>query len=548
MCFIDNATGMTGDDIQNYINRLFRSGSEQALDKNYGIGAKVAAGVRNPEGLTYFSWVDGKGVVANLKYFAENADWGLEPFERPDGTYGVWAPVADSVKPKQIDRHGTMVVLLGKSADHNTMLPPENVTSKTRWLSKYFNLRYFRLPDGVEMRVRLFTSPDPDQWPTVEVNSNPLGAQLNRVTGQEYILNKLASAKGTVRLSGCKAHWWIMPAREDRRDVGHQQHHVGGHIAALYQDEIYDMRIGNDGYSELQRFGVLFAYKRVIIYLEPDPSTVLPDTSRSRLLMDGQRLPYVTWAREFSENMPKAIKALDDEILAKAEKTPRAESIAKRLERIKHLLQPSRYRRSTKGAIPVDPDDLILGGMPESKKDGKVTPIGNGRSGGVASSGRRLAAFISPNDEAQQRATPAVAPLNIPMIEWVSVAAGTREPGFQEDRAAWYLPESRTIFVNRDFRGFADMHRDFLKRHGAVPNAAIKIWHAIEEWVGQQLCEVVIGIEGYAGSQYWLPDSVNAALCPEALTAAVMSRWFVYGQVSRALGSVLRTQDAEQTA
>src|SRR5687767_3650772 len=46
-----NGAGMTPDEVAANINRLSSSGGIQAFDKNFGIGAKITAGTRNPHGV-----------------------------------------------------------------------------------------------------------------------------------------------------------------------------------------------------------------------------------------------------------------------------------------------------------------------------------------------------------------------------------------------------------------------------------------------------------------------------------------------------------------
>jgi hypothetical protein len=52
-------TGMTAGQLRCYINQLAASGREQSPTGNLGVGAKVAAGSRNPHGLEYRSWHQG---------------------------------------------------------------------------------------------------------------------------------------------------------------------------------------------------------------------------------------------------------------------------------------------------------------------------------------------------------------------------------------------------------------------------------------------------------------------------------------------------------
>lgn len=53
--------GMTAGQLRYYINQLAASGRDQSLTGNCGVGAKVAAGSRNPHGLEYRSRHQGEG-------------------------------------------------------------------------------------------------------------------------------------------------------------------------------------------------------------------------------------------------------------------------------------------------------------------------------------------------------------------------------------------------------------------------------------------------------------------------------------------------------
>jgi hypothetical protein len=55
----DTGTGMRPDQLGRYINQLASSSREQSHTANFGVGAKVAAGSRNPHGLEYPSWQHG---------------------------------------------------------------------------------------------------------------------------------------------------------------------------------------------------------------------------------------------------------------------------------------------------------------------------------------------------------------------------------------------------------------------------------------------------------------------------------------------------------
>ena len=73
-------------------------------------------------------------------------------------------------------------------------------------------------------------------------------------------------------------------------------HYVTGHVAALYNDELYDTVRGNSGRAHLQMFGVIVGYDQVVIYVEPLHAGVTTNTARTQLIIDGEEVPWESWA------------------------------------------------------------------------------------------------------------------------------------------------------------------------------------------------------------------------------------------------------------
>ena len=63
---IDTGIGMSADEMTLYLNDLTASGKDRALDRNFGIGAKVSAAAVNPAGVIYLSWQNGIGNMVSL--------------------------------------------------------------------------------------------------------------------------------------------------------------------------------------------------------------------------------------------------------------------------------------------------------------------------------------------------------------------------------------------------------------------------------------------------------------------------------------------------
>ena len=74
------------------------------------MGAKIAAAPRNPLGLVYLSWKEGRGSMIHLWKDPDTGSYGLrrQPEKVTSGSR--------SGRPKAIKTHGTMVVLLGKKS------------------------------------------------------------------------------------------------------------------------------------------------------------------------------------------------------------------------------------------------------------------------------------------------------------------------------------------------------------------------------------------------------------------------------------------------
>jgi hypothetical protein len=152
----DTGSGMTPEQLRQYINQLASSGREQSASGNFGVGAKVAAGSRNPHGLEYRSWHHGQGALVCFKRHPDGR-WGLEPQRWPDGRSDCWRALDEQDKPWLLrgQDHGTQVVLLGEHERHDTTRPPESVSEGRRhWITRCLNARSRRLPTQVEVLIR----------------------------------------------------------------------------------------------------------------------------------------------------------------------------------------------------------------------------------------------------------------------------------------------------------------------------------------------------------------------------------------------------------
>lgn len=535
----DTGDGMTGDEMLQYINHLSSSSGVQALNANFGVGAKITAGVANPEGLIYTSYKNGH--VHQIHFWRDPATnvYGIRPFELKNGNFVHWRSLRPDVLPAEIVKagHGTMVTLLGRTPDENTALPPDGAAGGVRWLVRYLNRRFLRFPDGVTVRVRELKS-DPNEWPTAPTTYFREGSSVRVAQGQAHYLATNAEASGVKRLDDgqATARWWLL---NDSKKIGDPSYWLStGHVAALYQDELYELRDGTAGVRQLMHFGVLFGSKRVVIYIEPDPALHLtPNTARSQLLSNGEPLPWDKWAAEFRADLPGPIQKMMEDLLSRSSTENSEQAIQDRLKRIEDLMRFTRYRRNPAGAVKTAGE--ALGGTP-GESDTTGTSTRTTRSGGDGGGLTDLyGAYV--DDEDGDPADPIVPKVTFPTIRWVSVAAGTREANDHlEDRAASYVNSTQNVlFINEDFRVYTDLVKHFVQLYEGYPGVEQTVPRTIQEWYAQQLVEAVLGILAIRGSAKWTPNQIEQALSEESLTAAVMPRYHIYNSALRALGTKL---------
>lgn len=529
----DTGDGMTGEEMRQFINQLSSSGSNQSFSANYGVGAKIAAATKNPAGVIYQSWKNGEGAMIQLQKDTATGQYGLKQWELSDGSYSYHLPLDAAGKPESIQTHGTKVVLLGISEDHNTMNPPAEAAAPSRWISKYLNTRYFQLPPGITLRAR-------EGWdsPRHDTDRNV----LRSLTGQKPYLDNHSMDRGVQELDSVRIHWWIL---RDEPALTNNSGYIesAGHVAALYQNELYDRATSRSGTSILQQFGILFGQRQVVIYAEPTNSEQLTtNTARTTLLMNGDKLPWADWALEFRNSMPKVLLDFVQSKASAATEHDHLKSIKERLKAVMDLYKVSRYRPVPQGVYLSDPTSLIKVAADPVKR-AKSSDSKSGSGGGTSTAVRdtdlgdiyHLFEKKGGVNSDKVRADP------FPQVTWVSVKDDTRDATDMDDRAAKYIEGQNHLLINADFRVFGDMIGKLARSRDATGNLDVGtvVVDVVHGWFEQALVETVIGILQLRGSKEWGPAEIEKALSEEALTSCVMQRYHVFNACKRDLGSKL---------
>lgn len=525
LCVIDTGTGMTGEEMVNYINKLSSSIHHQSDAGNFGVGAKISAVPLNPRGLIYLSWKEGQGSMIHLWFDEATQEYGLRRFANGE----FWAHLNDDdLKPEPISEHGTMVILCGHDDEEDTISAPPGAPMPSRWILRYLNTRYFRFPAGITVKAR-------EGWDLPR--SNTKHNFLREIHGQGPWLDSISESSGLIDLEDAKVHWWIVKEDVDT-DSGHNA--GAGHVAALFQDELYEMKRGNAGYARLQAFGVIFGTDRVVIYVEPKTlgdngeSLVSANTARTQLLRNGETLPWIDWATQFRELMPEQLIKLQHEIAGHADAANYKKAISERLKAIMDLLRFTRFRPSKKGELEIADDDAEVGGV--SENSGK-TKSGSSKSGGTGGRGGDIYSLFT--DQEGQTGEEVPGGMNEPDVIWLSEEEGTLPAGDLADRAARYLAGQNQIVVNGDFRVFTDMIDRWVARYSDLPNSRTVVKAVVREWFEQQLKEAVMSALSLKSTGKWSMEELKELLDEKSLTACVLPRYHIDVVIKRVLGQKL---------
>ncbi len=537
LCVTDTGDGMSGEEMLKFINQLSSSGSEQSITANYGIGAKIAAATKNPAGVIYHSWKNGEGYMIQLEKNPDSGEYGLRQWTLENGTYSHFIRLDDDVKPAEIDKNGTKVILLGKIRTENTMEPPKEAAAPSRWISKYLNTRYFQFSAGIKVRAR-------EGWdfPRSDTDRNI----LRTITGQKPYLDKHSVASGMHEPDSARVHWWIL---KDEPAISNNSGYIesAGHVAALYQNELYDRATARAGTAQLQHFGILFGTKFVVLYVEPttiDGGVLTTNTARTTLLLNGEPLPWADWAYEFRENMPKELAEFVKDRAAAISEKDHLKSIKERLKGIMDLYKVSRYRPTPQGVYLSDESSAVSAGPSIGSSNKSNSGGGSRKSIGTTSKGTRdgeVGNIYHLFEKKGGTASDMTQTDPFPIVKWVSVKEGTRDENDMEDKAAKYLSDQNTLLVNADFRVFQDMKTRLCKEKDTKQGANIEqvVEDVVHSWFEQALIESVIGIQQLKGSKEWGTDAIDNALSEEALTTAVMQRYHIHIACRRELGAKL---------
>ena len=519
IAFTDNGDGMSPEQMQSLLNNLSASGAISNEHQNYGVGAKISAMTRNHAGIQYESWKDNKGYCIFIRYNAEEDVYGMQGFITGTGSTTYVIPLSPDAKPNIIDEHGTRVTLIGMTETQDTMLAPAGVSGdQATWMLDYLNGRFFTLPSNIAISARVGYFHPPE-----DSSKN----NLKRVLGYRALADQHCEAKGELRLSNANAYWWILP--EDCE--------IEGQTALINQGELFELSDGRS--NRLTYFGIVVGRNRIILMIEPDGAQ--QNTPRTHLVYpDGSPMNWTLWQDEFRKHMPEAIKEFIDSLLNNRNRVAHSTSILNRLRSLLSLYHLSGYKASPNKemAFKVAPKVQVPAEEPPPEEETAATTADDEAENELPDNPPEPPTKDEDSKDPPQDDEPEEEFSFFPSVQWSNESNSPHLAG----RAAEYLESSNLIVANRDFRGFQDLEIYFTDKYSETelyPNLVID---AITEAIEQLLMECVAGVLSLQGTDHWHHHHIHGALSPEALSTAVMQRYWTTAYIDLAIRTRLQQQ------
>jgi len=576
---LGNGDGMTREELERYAKTLAVVGANNNQGKggNQGMGLKISGPTRHPAGVSIRTLRHGEATMCRLGRDARTGYDFLQIGRNGERTRDISAHI-DKAFPEEIIEagSGTVVTFHGVTGSEDTLL-----AHQSNWIEKYLNTRYGVLDPNVDIKVEVPVGQGRSKVASDSATNQDIISK--RIKDPDMMYFKPSAVIGTCAVWDGAADWY-----RDQAGLGYETHsHVEcagdpqadipparvhywcfasdpkghdvtsrtagpGRIAVLFQGELHDWREGVGANGLFARFGIIFGKSRISLIIEPvgDFDEVDSDFARAHVMLTKSKMQVMehdealdTWASQFKDALPEAIKAVMSEARQQSLGDQNvASEVMKRIADMLKRLRPQRYRRRPGGT---------------SRASGEVPGAGQGRAqgSGTTSSSPKGPSSGSGNDpllglldedgeDALEAANP---PLPI-HAEWKTEAWINSQAlvGGHDatDRAAALIGESASkadlLALNSDFRGFTRFVEELNKEMNPAgdPDLGDIIVRKCQEFTMQKMLEAVLGVRQLENGNQWMAIEIQNALGPTALTTAFMAdRYYTWQTVKRAVGS-----------
>ncbi|MVA79943.1 hypothetical protein GOZ89_11000 [Agrobacterium vitis] len=525
----NNGSGMDDEELGRMTNLAASIGKMKGLDKNFGMGAKVASLPSNRRGLRYRTCKGGRvhetilcereGVYGRLRRFDTNGD-----------SLGDVIDVTDILKAEGgygLEEDWTEVVLLGNRSEQNTVLDPYDgdPTQKAFWLATYLYHRFYRLPDNVEVRLLQGTHARKDGSRRFET----ISARREKGVFAQHETVELAN--------GIKLHYIY---DEPMGDTSHNRS-VSGSIASnlstcavVFKGEMYNVLTGRSWTIEAPTFGIPFGARHISIHIElSDDYPVLPEGYRQFIRYangEQDQVEAKDFALQVLENRPAWLIDLIHSM---------APNSGDSNDEIRNRLQDLLNKLRVKTASPrLDQE----GNLDVNQGEGRgaiQSGIGrNGSNGGGHHRPDDLTVVQTGAQMARMAQNLERAPKLIPLDEALDI-----EEKQIVGRAGRYYPTSGELFINMTYPAVHLMHEQLGREYSQAPDPEVmqKMARGLSRnsMINRVGLAVVFALAKRINKE-WDEEAMSKALQPESLSLAADNYFESLQDARRTLGKTLK--------
>ncbi|KTE17000.1 ATP-binding protein [Sphingopyxis sp. H115] len=530
----NNGPGMDEEELARMTNLAASIRKEKGLDKNFGMGAKVASLPSNKRGLRYRSCKDGR-VHETILCEREGVYGRLRRFDTDGNDIGDVVEVTGLIASegeRSLDADWTEVTLLGNRMEQNTVEDPYDgdPLQKRFWLANYLYHRFYTLPGNVEVRHMEGT------------HARKTGSRRFRPISERREEGTFARHETAELPNGIKIHYIY---DEPFNDTSHNRS-VSGSItsdvstcAVVFHGEMYGVLSGRYWTIEAPTFGIPFGAKHISVHIElPDDFAVRPEGYR-------QFLRYIEGEQEQVEASDFAVQVLEhrpewlvDLIHAMAPNT--ADSSDEIRDKLQEFLNRLRVRSNS-------PKIEVGGDLSVNPGTGRgATPTGAGSGGGTSAPRHKPDDLtIVPSGAQMARLSQNLerAPKLIPLDDNEQI-----EEKQIIGRAGRYYPKSGELFINMKYPAVGEMFDQLIKEYAHTPDPEVMQvmarGHSRNSMIQRVGLAVVFALAKRLNKQ-WDEEAMSKALEPESLSLAADNYFDSMQDARRSLGKSLKTSRIE---
>ncbi|MBN8901460.1 MAG: tetratricopeptide repeat protein [Rhodospirillales bacterium] len=469
--------GMSADELYRMCDLASSLHKQTGLDRNFGMGAKVASLPSNKHGLRYRSCRD--GVVSQAVLGQREGIYGRLLQEDPrHGDIREILDVTEACHAEgcyDLSEDWTEVVLLGNHPAQDTALSPYDGNPPVRpdWISTTLIQRFFRISAHIRLTISASVSGSGQ-----DVTFTPVASRIGELTRVESVQGDggIIIHYGYSALQDGGTAWakdGVMP--------------IAGMAAIVHRGEMYGLREGASWVTEAPSYGFPFAARHCTVFIElPDGFGVRAEAYRQFLrFIDGDQRQVMLG--DFATLVRAHIPGWLREIIA-SYGPPEADYVGEVRLELQELL-------SRLGVAPLPRATRTRGAIVDLRHE--------------------------PRDSVEQRDKPPSVPRfeKAPEIITLRQEVQLAERGIQ-GRIARYYPEPHQLFVNATYpaigRMQAELYHDF--ETAPDPERAAIVAAEIAEWaITRKVARgLVYGLSKKGLG--WNVEELNRAQSPESLS------------------------------